>query len=384
MGFRVALRVGRITKSHNNLYSFVCSEENLENAFRKARKGKSDRTYVKEFESDLNGNISQLKKELETQTYQPRPTKTFVIRDPKTRVITVPDFRERVVHHAICSVIGPIFEKSFIYDSYANRKLKGALKAIQRFDYFKRKLTKNGKPVNRAKSKNMVIGYALKCDIRHYFPSVDHEIMIRLIKKKIKDKGFLWLIEQIIRSHGGKQPGKGMPLGNLTSQYFANIYLNELDKFVKHKLKAKYYIRYLDDFLILGKSKQTLENYKKQIDSFLKINLFVEIHTEKSKIIPLHKGVIFLGFKVFYYHRLLKKTNLKNFQEKISKMHSVHIDNHLSYDAIYDFVESWLAHAKNANTYKLRLDIGRQILESFQGELSTKEINRYLKELRKS
>ncbi len=369
-------------KTYNNLYNKVCSEENIYNAFRKARKGKSGRAYVKQFEEDLNGNLRKLKNELESQEYCPLPTKTFVVKDPKTRVITAPDFRDRIVHHAICNIIGPIFEKSFIHDSYANRKNKGALKALQRFDYFKRKLTNNGKLLRNPKSGNMVTGYALKADIKHYFASVDHDIMVSLIKKKISDKRLLLLLEKIIRSNCRKGPDKGMPLGNLTSQYFANIYLNELDKFVKHELKAGFYIRYLDDFVILGRSRLALENHKKAIKSFLKTSLLLELHPEKSKIVPLSKGLQFLGFKVFYHHRLLKKTNIKSFQRKTCELSSMLEKGLINYDNIYDFIESWLAHAKNADTYKLRIGIGKRFSNSFENDLSSKEINRYLKELR--
>ena len=221
-----------------SLYGELCFYENLLEAFRKAAKGKSSKWYVMEFIKDLKNNILRLQRELIHATYQPQPMKTFVICDPKTRVISASAFRDRVIHHALCNIIEPIFEKSFIYDSYANRKGKGTHAAIRRFDEFKRKVSGNGKLLPNAKNKNQVYGYVLKCDIKHYFDSVDHEVMMQIISRKIKDEKVLRLIEKILENHSNKDNGsahaaKGMPIGNLTSQFFANVYLNELDHFVK-------------------------------------------------------------------------------------------------------------------------------------------------------
>ena len=216
---------------HENLYGELCFYENLLEAFKKAAKGKSSKWYVMEFRKDLKNNLLQLQGELIHATYQPQPMKTFVICDPKTRVISASAFRDRVVHHALCNIIEPIFEKSFIYDSYANRKGKGTHAAIRRFDHFKRKASQNGKLLPGAKDNNMVRGYVLKCDIKHYFDSVDHEVMMSAIRKKIKDEKILQLISKILGNHFTK--GNGMPIGNLTSQFFAKVYLNGLDYFIK-------------------------------------------------------------------------------------------------------------------------------------------------------
>ena len=243
--------------------------KNIRKAYRKARKGKGAKWYVKEFDEELEKNLLQLQKELRKMTYEPKPLKQFIIRDLKTRLISASAFRDRIVHHALCNIIEPIFEKIFIYDSYANRKNKGAHAALKRFDYFKRKVSKNGRLIQNAEHDRQVSGYALKADIRHYFDSVDHSILMQIVGKKISDKRVLWLIEKITNNHICSVPGKGMPIGNLTSQFFANVYLNELDYFVKHDLKAKYYIRYVDDFVILHESKEELESYKMSIDEFL-------------------------------------------------------------------------------------------------------------------
>lgn len=305
--------------TYNNLFTKLCSLENLRLAFKKARRGKTKKWYLKEFESNLENELMKLKIELETQTYKPKPLKRFIIRDPKTRVIYASAFRDRVVHHAICNLIEPIFEKIFICDTYANRKKKGVHVALKRFDLFKRKVSENGKLVRNAKDNNMVVGYALKADIRHYFDTMDHEMLIKILRKRIKDEKVLRLVKVILDNHEMKIKGKGMPLGNLTSQFFANIYLSELDYFAKHILKVKYYIRYVDDFVILHRSKEKLLLYKWLINNFLKQKLKLELHPEKSKIIPLYDGVNLLGFRVFYHYKLPRKSNIINFERRLNQ-----------------------------------------------------------------
>ncbi len=174
----------------NNIFNEICSIENLSLAFERAKKKKTLKPYVINFAKDLENNLLKLREELLTETYKPKPLETFILRDPKTRKISKSDFRDRVVHHAICNVIEPIFDKSFIHDSYANRIGKGTLKAIERFNNFKRKVSKN----NTRKC------FILKADIKHYFENVNHNIIINQIKKRIKDPRVLWLIEVILNN----------------------------------------------------------------------------------------------------------------------------------------------------------------------------------------
>src|SRR3989344_4564521 len=234
----------------------ICSSDNLYLAFKKAREDKTCLPYVVKFEENLDENLMKLHKELLSLSYKPQDLKRFIVRDPKTRTIHSSVFRDRVVYHAIVNILEPIFDPTFIYDSHASRKGKGTHKAVERFDKFKRKISKNGRLAKNAYNKNNVTGYVLKADIKHYFDTVDHERLLEIIERKVKDKNVIWLIKQILNNFDTSIKGKGMPLGNLTSQFFANVYLNELDQFVKHKLKAKYYIRYVDDFLILHNSKE--------------------------------------------------------------------------------------------------------------------------------
>jgi len=327
-------------RSYNNLYEKLISIENLLLAYKKARKGKTKKEYVQEFEENFHKNIKTLQKELLKETYLPKPLKTFIIRDPKTRKISKSEFKDRIIHHALCNIIEPLFERGFIYDSCANQKNKGILFAIKRFEKYKRKVTKN------LTSK----GYCLKADIKHYFKEVDRKIIFKIIRKKIKCKKTLNLIKKILDNFEGQ---KGMPLGNLTSQFFANVYLNELDKFLKHKLKANYYVRYVDDFILLHESEERLKIWKYKIEYFLKENLKLELHPDKSKIINLSKGVDFVGFRNFYYYKLLRKRNRKSMKNKIESTENK--------ENLINSFQGWEAYAKWANCFYLRKNFTRKL-----------------------
>lgn len=273
----------------------------------------------------------------------------------------------------MCIIIEPMFDKAFIYDSYANRVGKGTLKAVERFSVFARKVSRNHK---RA-------AFVLKADIRHYFETVDQQRLLEILSKKITDIRVLWLIQLILQNYNAKQIGKGMPLGNLTSQFFANVYLNELDQFVKHILRVKQYLRYVDDFVIFGTSRAELERHKHNINIFLRKRLLLELHPDKSKIFALHRGVEFLGIKIFPHHKLIKKRNLRKFNRKLTSFFSEYDNGLIDYDDIYDSVEGWHAYTKNANTHKRAKKILKHVEERCQGEISSKELDRYLKMLPK-
>ncbi len=328
-----------------NIYEQIYSMKNLVLAWRKARKGKTKKKYVIDFEVNLRENLLNLREELKNQTYKPKQLVTFILRDPKTRKISKSDFRDRIVHHTLVRVIELIFDKSFIYDSCANRKGKGNLFALKRFELFKRRVTYNLKSE----------AFCLKADIKHYFQEVAHEILLMIIKRKITDENLIWLVNIILKNFDDKK--KGMPLGNLTSQFFANVYLNELDYFVKHKLRAKYYIRYVDDFVILHSSLEQIEIWKAEIDLFLRRKLKLELHKEKSKIISLSKGIDFVGFRNFYYFKLLRKRNIKNMRRKIRLLNEGLID----YDKFLEIFQGWSTYAKWANSFKLKNILAEEI-----------------------
>ena len=363
-----------IMKTYGNLWNLLCSDENLEHAFKKARKHKTQKPYVIKFEKNLNENLSILKTELLLHAYRPLPFQTFILRDPKTRKISKSEFRDRIVHHALIQVLEPIFDKIFIYDSCANRKGKGNLFAIKRFDEFKRKVSKNGQLASNYVCNNQIIGYCLKADIKHYFDNVNHELLLEVIEKKIKDGNVIWLIKQILNNFDTPVKGNGMPLGNLTSQFFANVYLNELDYFVKHVLKAKYYIRYVDDFVLLHNSKMRLEIWHGLINKYLKEVLKIELHPEKSKIISLASGVDFIGFRIFYCHKLPRKRNTRKMMNQIERCKS----NEISYDKLVESFQGWQAYAKHANAHKLTRRISGDIQSNFANEVSRIEVIRLL------
>jgi len=333
------------------MYKQATSIENLEKAFIKASKHKNNKAYVIKFKEKLEENLKQLHEELITESYKPRPLKTFTIQDPKSRKISKSAFRDRVIHHAVCNVIEPLFDKRFIHDSYANRKGKGTLNAIKRLDQFKRKVTRN----------NTINCFVLKADIKHYFETVNHEALIKIIKRVVSDEQLIKLIKLILNNHQGKVKGYGMPLGNLTSQFFANLYLNELDQYVKHELRVKYYLRYVDDFLILSQSKGKLEEYKENINQFLKKHLLLELHPDKTRIKRLNRGIKFLGYRVFYHHKLICKKNLRKHKSKLEAMRKDYVKGLLEREKIIEKLNGWLAYTSHANTHKYQ----KQLLNEF-------------------
>ncbi len=281
-----------MAKTFKHLYNKICDFKNLYQAYLKAGKNKRYRGEVLEFSRNLGENLLTLQKELINQTYHTNRYYSFYVYDPKKRKIFALPFRDRIVQHALCNIIELIFDKRFIDDNYACRKDKGTHKAQDRLTYFLRK------------AEGL---YCLKADIEKYFPSVDCRLLVEIIKKKIGCSKTMWLIKEIINSMGSD---KGIPIGNLTSQLFANIYLNELDYFVKQNLRCKYYLRYMDDFIILDTDKKELQRKKEFIEEFLNSKLKLRLN-KKTQIFPVSRGIDFLGFRVYKTHRLLKKRNIK-------------------------------------------------------------------------
>ena len=337
-------------KTHNKLYEKLYSTDNLISAFRKARKGKSKKNYVINFESNLERNIAILQRDLRLKKYLPSRLKKFIIRDPKTRTIHASVFRDRIVHHAIINLIQPIYEKIFIYDSFASRKSKGTHSAVERFESFVRKVSSNGRKIKNPFNNNSIKGYVLKADIKHYFATIDHKVLINILRKKINDENFIGLIKIVLDNFETKYKGQGLPLGNYTSQFFANVYLNHLDYFVKHKLKAKYYIRYVDDFVILHKNKKVLEEYLDKITKYLRF-LKLELHPDKSEIHALRNGITFLGYRIFYYYRLLRKRNIRYFNRKLKENIELYRRGEIDDKKLKGFLDGWNGYSSFANIY---------------------------------
>lgn len=263
---------------------------------------------VLDFAKNFEENLLQLRNDLVSGRYAHGGYRSFFVCDPKRRHIHKASVCDRVLHHAIHRVLYPIFDQSFIFDSYSSRKGKGTHKAIGRFRKFAYKLSQN----------NTKTVWILKCDIRKFFDSVDQEILLSIIKNKIKDCKLLGLIEKIIFSFKTGN-GKGIPLGNLTSQLFSNIYLNELDQFVKRKLRVKYYVRYADDFVILSEDKSYTENLIGEIGGFLDKNLHLQLHPQKIIIEKYHKGIDFLGYINFPHYKILRTKTKKRAIKKMLK-----------------------------------------------------------------
>ena len=323
-------------KTHNNLWSKITSFKNLVLAYNKARKAKPQTKETLEFSLNLEKNLLLIQEELLSNTYKQSKYREFIIFDPKQRKIKYLPFKDRVVHHALVNVIEPIFDKRLISTTYACRKNKGTHKAL--------------KDIKKTISREFKFtGYCLKCDIKKYFPSIDKIILKQVIEKKIRCKNTKKLIFDIIDSdYSNFGEYKGIPIGNLTSQLFSNIYLNELDQYVKHKLKIKYYYRYVDDFIILEDSKKQLNYYKKNIKYYLKKELNLEMPKYKTSIFQIKDGVDFVGYKIFPNRVFLRKRNIKRFIKKLKIL-----TNEKKVSKIKSSVFSYLGHFKFANSYNL-------------------------------
>lgn len=288
-------------KSYNNLYSKVCAYENLLSAYVKCKKGKGNKQYARDFDDNLERNLASLQATLLARTWMPKGYTCFYVSDPKLRMINAPTFEDRIVHRALYDVIAPIFEARFIHDSYACRKEKGTHAGIRRLKQFIRSCPGTG--------------YYFKSDIKSYFASIDHAILFSLIQKKISDRDILTLVGKILNSYH-ETPGVGIPLGNLTSQLFANIYLNELDTFVKHTLRCQHYIRYMDDFVLLHSSKEQLWAWRDAIATFL-TSLHLQMHPRKLIVAPVRCGIDFLGYVVFRDHIRIRNRNIHRVYERM-------------------------------------------------------------------
>ncbi|CAN5625862.1 RNA-directed DNA polymerase [soil metagenome] len=342
-------------KRYGSLWQQVCDFENLHLAAKNAAKGKRYKSYVLEFNFNLENEIIRLQNELTNQNYKPGKYRTFEIFEPKRRMISAAPFRDRVVHHALCNIIQPIFEKTFIFDSYANRKEFGTHRALKQFTKFARS------------SK-----YVLQCDIERYFPSIDHEILKNLIRRKIKCRETLWLIDTIIDGSNAQETRnlyftgdnlftpferrRGLPIGNLTSQFFANVYLNALDHFVKEKLKIKKYVRYVDDFSLFGDDRAFLQSARFEIKNFLE-NLRLRIHKIKSQLFETKIGANFVGFRVFSELIRVKSDNLRRARWRLRRMVEDYKSGELEFEKVKNRLQSWSAHLEYADSYRLRTKI---------------------------
>jgi len=284
----------------------VISIENLFEAWREFARGKRSKKDVITFELKLEDNIFRLHEDLKLNIWKPDSYTVFYVQDPKLRVIHKATVRDRVLYQAVYRSLYQTFDPGFIHDVYSSRDRKGTHAGVDRFEDFARKVTGN----------HTRSAFALKCDIRKFFDSIDHGILFDLICRKISDESLVRLIFQIIDSFH-HTPGKGLPLGNVTSQLFANIYMNEFDQFVKHRLKVKYYIRYCDDFVILNTDRALLKGDVGRIKSFLSEKLKLDLHPRKVEIRKLIQGIDFLGYVSLPHYRVLRTRTRRRMLKKL-------------------------------------------------------------------
>ncbi|MBI2062340.1 MAG: group II intron reverse transcriptase domain-containing protein [Candidatus Yanofskybacteria bacterium] len=323
----------RIEFSHG--FDEVISLENLLESWKEFLKGKRKRKDVQEFSLSLMDNIIQLHQELANHTYNHSPYQAFRINDPKPRQIHKSLVRDRLLHHSIYCQLYPFFDRTFVSDSFSCRINKGTHRALNRFRQFGYKVGKN----------NTQTCWILKCDIRKFFENINHDILVNILNKYIPDKDIIWLLEKVIFGFSSA-PGRGLPLGNLTSQLVVNIYMNEFDQFIKHKLKAKYYIRYADDFVVFSEDKAWLDELLPKIADFLSENLKLNIHPDKVFIKTLNSGVDFLGWVHFPDYRVLRTTTRRRMIKKI-------LNNPKT-----EMLQSYRGLLQHGNTYLLKKKIG--------------------------
>jgi RNA-directed DNA polymerase len=341
-------------KAYRNLYPQVHDFENLYLAYRQARKGKRGRAEVAAFEFRLEDNLIQLQDELAAKSYRHGDYRSFTIHEPKRRLISAAPFRDRVVHHALIRVVEPIFERAFIHDSYANRVGKGLHRALDRAQQFAQQ--------NR---------YVLPCDVRQFFPSIDHGILRHILARKIADRDVMWLVDRILESGIGVLseeygmiyfPGddlfaahrpRGLPIGNLCSQHWANCHLNPLDHFVKRELKVRCYLRYVDDMLLFGDDKGQLWEWRAAVVEKL-AELRLTLHSSRAQARPVTEGIPFLGFVVYPTHRRLKRRKGISFHRRLRRLLEDYGQGRIEFERLDASVQGWINHLRYGDTWGLR------------------------------
>ncbi|MFA5514279.1 MAG: reverse transcriptase/maturase family protein [Sphaerochaetaceae bacterium] len=353
------------------MFAQICDLEQLVGSYYLARRGKRDKPRICEFDFFLESNLVKLRYLLNSGNYIPSPYAHFTIYDPKTRQVAAPAFRDRVLQHSLVSTIEPFFEKRFIFDSYACRKGKGThfgAKRVRKFLMAARCINGSDKEI-----------YILQCDIQNFFQSISWDVLLASINKVVKCSKTLDLIQKIVTTHekttgrgeeesnqlslfstvGADPPAvsveerRGLPIGNLTSQLFANIYLNELDHFVKETLRERWYARYMDDFLIIHPDKNHLCEAKERIRIFLKETLNLRLHPKKIAIKNVKEGVPFVGYRTFYDHILVRGSTLRRMQKKYRKRIKLFQKGLISDNELSQTHSSMRGHLKHADAHRL-------------------------------
>lgn len=329
--------MGKVQLVHT--YEDIICIENLLDAWKEFVKGKRKRKDVQLFELNLMGNIISLHRDLAAKQNTHSPYTAFNISDPKPRNIHKAVVRDRLLHHAIYLVLYPFFDSKFISDSFSCRRGRGTHRAMKQFREYAYVVSKNHRRTV----------WVLKCDIRKFFASIDHGILIRILEQSIPDKDIVWLLSRIIESFHSTREGVGLPLGNLTSQLLVNIYMNEFDQFAKHSLKAKYYVRYADDTVIVSEDRMWLEESLRRIREFLWQKLRLELHPNKVSIKTFASGIDFLGWVHFPDHRVIRSTTKRRMMRRGRECSS------------NESVQSYLGLLSHGNAYKVKKNLLRSI-----------------------
>ena len=334
----------RERESTFGLFFHCVSVSNLLAAWNEFKGGKRKKRDIADFELHLEDRIFRLHRELATKTYTHDPYIDFYICDPKRRHIHKASVRDRVLHQAVFRILYPIFDKHFIFDSYSSRDGKGTHAGVERLISACRKETNNWRTV----------AYALKCDVRKFFDSIDHKILRNLIIKKVNDPDILWLIDLILSSFE-KESDKALPLGNVTSQLFANVYMNEFDQFAKHDLKSKHYFRYCDDLIIVHKDRAFLEDAILRIRTFLQEHLLLELHPNKVEVRKVSQGVDFLGYVGLPDGMSVVRTHTKQrIIRKVSKAQEKRADGEITDESFKSVINSYLGVLSHASEKKMQ------------------------------
>jgi RNA-directed DNA polymerase len=336
-------------KIYKNLFNEIISAENLFLSWEKFKKGKQNKPDVAKFGFNVEKNIFKLHKELREKRYRHGPYAGFYICDPKVRHIHKATVKDRVVHHAVFKILNMVFEPTFIPTSFSCRIGKGNHKGVKALEKMTQKVSKNHtRPC-----------FALKCDVRKFFDSVDHRILLEILGARIQDRDTMWLLEEIVGSFSSSddKDRQGLPIGNLTSQLFANVYMNEFDQFVKHKLKTKYYVRYTDDFIILSESDKSFDDLLVKIGGFLKERLGLDLHPHKIEVRKWHQGIDFLGYITRPHHKLVRTKTKRRMVRKLKEQAEEFHKGNVNEEAIDQSLNSYLGLLSHANTYKLSKDL---------------------------
>ena len=332
----------------------MTSPEHLFAAWDIFKSDKRNKIDVMDFEQKVEQHIFQLHRDLRDKTYKHGPYTGFFITDPKRRHIHKATVRDRVLHHGIFKTLNPIFEPGFIADSFSCRIGKGTHKGVERLAHMLRAVSRNGTREC----------YALKCDVRKFFDSIDHEILLEILARRIKDPEVMWLMREIIGSfESGRRDlfhARGVPIGNLTSQLFANVYMNDFDQFVKQELRVKHYVRYTDDFVIVANNRTELEKLIAPIDQFLSERLRLSLHPDKIQLVKYRKGVDFLGYVQFTHHRLMREQSKQRLLRKLKHAEAQYRRGEFDESRMNATLQSYLGVLKHADAYQLSENLRNQ------------------------